>query len=344
MINLLLSTWRRPAAGVDDHDFRPLPLLGNPHLQTLLGFYLPGPTVGEATQEHVLRLPDGDALVLHDNTPEGWQPGQHVAVLVHGLSGSANSSQVRRLGHQLLQRGARVVRLDMRGAGRALPLARLCYHGGRSDDIRLALAEVHRWSPTSPLVLIGVSLGGNLALKVAGEAVEHPVAGLERVAALAPPIDLERCASMLTHPRNRFYQTFFLRDLIGDARKRQEFFPDLPPLRFPRRMSMRIFDELYTAPRCGFADAVDYYRKASAYPLIERIAVPTLIMTSRDDPFIAVEPFEKLRTPKHITVRILSHGGHVGFVGWDGAGGLRWAERRLCEWVLGKDFIHQPAA
>jgi len=334
MIGPLFSTWRR--ARVDPlQDFRPLPLLSNPHLQTLLGHFLPGPTLSHPTQEHIVWLPDGDGLVLHDNTPEDWQPGHRITLLLHGLSGSANTPQIRRLGHHLLQRGLRVVRLDLRGAGRGLPLARSCYHGGRSEDIRAALNQIHSWSPKSPLVLIGVSLGGNIALKLAGEAANHPVPGLERVVALAPPIDLERCAGLLTQSRNRFYENYFLRDLIADAYKRQEFFPDLPPLRLPRRMTMRIFDDLYTATRCGFADAIDYYRKSSAFPLIEHIAVPTLIMTSRDDPFIAVEPFERLWTPVHITIRILSHGGHAGFVGWDGLGGVRWAERRMIDWIFG---------
>ncbi len=115
---------------------------------------------------------------------------------------------------------------------------------------------------------------------------------------------------------------------------RQKHFPDLPPLDFPKRMTMRLFDDLYTAPRCGFNDALDYYRRGSSLPLLERIQVPTFILTARDDPFIAVEPFERLEVPGHIRVRIVPHGGHVGFLGWDGAGGIRWAERRLVEWVL----------
>jgi predicted alpha/beta-fold hydrolase len=68
--------------------------------------------------------------------------------------------------------------------------------------------------------------------------------------------------------------------------------------------------------------------------LLHRIPIPTLMLTSRDDPFIAVEPFESLRLPAHVTVQIQKHGGHLGFLGWDGAGGVRWAERRLIEWIL----------
>jgi predicted alpha/beta-fold hydrolase len=128
------------------------------------------------------------------------------------------------------------------------------------------------------------------------------------------------------------YERHFLRGLLEQAR-RVRFLPDVPPVQFPRKLTLRLFDDLFTAPRHGFADALDYYRRSSSFPLIERIAVPGLIMTARDDPFIAVEPFEALTPPPHLEVRILEHGGHLGFLGWDGVGGIRWAERRLAEWV-----------
>ncbi len=75
-------------------------------------------------------------------------------------------------------------------------------------------------------------------------------------------------------------------------------------------------------------------RRASALPLIERIAVPTLILTARDDPFIAAEPFAEFSPPPGVEVHVARHGGHLGFLGWDGAGGIRWGERRVVEWVL----------
>jgi predicted alpha/beta-fold hydrolase len=317
-------------------DFRPLPLLGNPHIQTLLAHLLPGPAVRLPTQRHVLWLPDGDGLVLHDTVPPAWQPGEPIAVVVHGLTGSHASRNVRCLAVCLLKRGARVVRLDQRGAGAGLPLARRFYHAGRSEDLRAALEEVHRWSTDSPLLLAGVSLGGNVALKLAGEAAERPVPGLARVAVIAPPIDLVRCCALLAQRRNRIYESHFVAELIVDAQRRQRHFPDLPPLRFPRRMTMQLFDDLYTAPRSGFGDACDYYRRSSAGPLIGRITVPTLILTARDDPFIPVEAFEELQPPSSVTVRILPRGGHAGFLGRDGAGGIRWAERRLAEWLMEK--------
>jgi uncharacterized protein len=316
-------------------DFRPLPLLGNPHVQTLLGHLLRGRLKFSGTREHTLPLPDGDALVLHDAVPANWPAGGPIVVLVHGLTGSHTSPQVVRTGRALFGQGVRVVRLDLRGAGKSLPLSRTSYHAGCSEDVRAAVEEIHRLAPESPITLVRISLGGNIVLKLAGEAAGRPVAGLARVAALAPPIDMSRCAALLAERRNRMYGNFFLRDLIAEAQKRQTYFPDLPPLNLPKQVTIRQFDDLYTAPRSGFADAEDYYRRTSSLPLIGRIQLPTFVLTARDDPFIAVEPFEALKPPSHVEVRILRHGGHLGFLGWDGAGGFRWAERRIVDWAMG---------
>src|SRR5262245_62177366 len=98
-------------------EFRPLPLLRNRHVQTLLGHFLRGPAFKHRSRPRVMHLPDGDALVLHDSVPRGWVEGEPIAILVHGLTGSHASAQVQRLAIALLHHSYRVVRLDLRGCG-----------------------------------------------------------------------------------------------------------------------------------------------------------------------------------------------------------------------------------
>jgi hypothetical protein len=313
-------------------------LLSNPHLQTVIGAWWRGQRFTQPTREQVLWLPDGDGMLLYDSVPPDWQPGGKMALLLHGLTGSHESPVVERTALLLLEHGVRAVRVDLRSAGRGIPLARHTYHGGCSGDIRAVMAELHRWSPQSPITVVGFSLGGNVALKMAGEAATNPIPGLDRVVAVGPPVDCRRCCTLLSLPRNRMYERHFLDSLLREARLRHRCFPDLPPLRFPRRLTIRIFDDLYTAPMSGFADAIDYYTRASSLPLIPKINVPTLILTARDDPFIAVEPIESLPKTDYVTVQIQAYGGHLGFLGWDGKGGVRWAENRVVEWVLRNDL------
>jgi predicted alpha/beta-fold hydrolase len=312
-----------------------LPFLGNPHVQTLLGHWWRGPEPEPSSRIQPIRLPDGDQLVLHDSLPPHWQPGGRIALLVHGLGGCHRSGPMVRMAAELRRRGLRVVRMDLRGAGRGVGLARRLYNGGCSDDLRQAAAAVHCWDPEARLILIGTSLGGNIVLKLAGEAALQPVAGLERAAAVAPPVDLERSAELLAARRNRLYETHFIRCLTGQVAALHARVPEGQRIRWPRRLTLRTFDELYTAPRGGFAGALDYYRRSSSLPLLARITVPTFIVTARDDPFVAAESLESFKAPGHITVRLVARGGHLGFLGWDGAGGVRWAERRLVDWATG---------
>jgi uncharacterized protein len=316
-------------------DFRPLPLLSNPHVQTFLGNFPPLRRFRFPTEERQVELKDGDRVIVHDTAPAAWPPGSRVAVLVHGLGGSHRSGYMQRVSRALLHRGMRVIRMDLRGAGRGVGLARRPYHGACSGDVRTVLEHIATWCPGSPVTLIGFSLGGNIVLKLAGESAADPVDNLHAVAALAPPIDFERCAALLAMPKNHFYEQFFIRALLRQVRDRQRHFENHGAPGFPRRLTLRLFDDLYTAPRSGFDNAGHYYRTASSLPLLPKIKVPTFILTARDDPFIAVEPFETASVGPHVQIKIADKGGHLGFLGWNGGRGLRWSEQRIVEWVLG---------
>ena len=318
--------------------FNPFPFLNNPHVQTVLGSLLSGAGESYPTTPRLLRMDDGDHVALHESFSRNWRSGDPIAILVHGLGGSHRSGYMQRVGGALYRQGVRVVRLDLRGAGASMPHSRKFYNAANSGDLRAVAAQLHVEHPASPLAVVGFSLGGNIALKFAGEEAAAPLPNLRAVAALAPPIDLVRCSEMMAnHP---WYDAFYVRHLIRQVRDHQLCFPDLPPIVFPRGLTLWQFDELYTAARWGYPDAKTYYRTASAY--LPAIRVPTFVLTARDDPFVAVEPFERVAALPNLAVHIVPHGGHLGFVGRDGLGGIRWAETRLIEWVLARFAADAP--
>jgi hypothetical protein len=320
--------------------FDPLPLLSNPHVQTVLGNLLSPWQQPSSAVQRVVPLPDGDHIVLHETpTPlpsggevSGVRAGPPLALLVHGLGGSHLSPYMVRMTQRLNDHGWHVFRMDMRAAGAGLRLARRFYNAACSADVGVVVEHLAAAFPHSPVAVVGFSLGGNIVLKYAGEIGAQPPPSLRAIATLAPPIDLLRCAGMIVH--HPLYDAFFVRHLTRQVAQHEEAFPELPRVVFPRRTSLRQFDDLYTAPRWGYADALDYYRRASAYPWIDAIRVPTFILTARDDPFVAVEPFEALKPPPSVEVHISAHGGHLGFLGTDGAGGFRWAETQLVKWLI----------
>lgn len=311
--------------------FRPLPLLSNPHVQTILGNILSGSHPLLRSRMHLIPLSDGDQLALHETAARTEAPRAPLALLVHGLGGSSRSPYIERMTHRLTEQGWRVYRVDLRAAGDGIRHARRFYNAACSADLRAAATHVAAAFPDAPLAIVGFSLGGNIVLKLAGELAEHPVPTLRVLAAIAPPIDLFRCSELISH--HPLYDAFYVRHLTTQVRQHQRYFPELPRIVFPRGTTLRLFDELYTAPRWGYPNALDYYRQASTVSLIPAIRVPTYILTARDDPFVAVESFESLQTAPCVEIHITAHGGHLGFLGRDATGGIRWAETQVANWL-----------
>ncbi|HQU44402.1 MAG TPA: alpha/beta fold hydrolase, partial [Pirellulales bacterium] len=160
------------------------------HFQTLAGVYLPGRRFVYKARQHRVTLDDGDQIVLHDDCPEGWQPGDRVALLIHGLAGCHQSIYMLRIAARLEELGVRAFRMDLRGCGAGVGLARLPYHAGRSEDAAAALETIARLCPASPVALVGFSMGGNIALKLLGELGEERCGHLDRAVAVCPPFDL----------------------------------------------------------------------------------------------------------------------------------------------------------
>ncbi|MBI2806934.1 MAG: alpha/beta fold hydrolase [Planctomycetes bacterium] len=320
--------------------FRPLPLLGNPHVQTILGNFLSGDHRIPRITQRIVPLADGDRISLLETQPRPSSSQAPIALLVHGLGGSHRSGYMVRLTNRLSERGWRVFRMDLRGAGDGFKLARRFYNAACSDDVATVVDGLVKEFPLSPLVVAGFSLGGNIVLKYAGELGEHAPRNLRAIAALAPPIDLVRCSQLIA--RLPLYDGYYVRNLTSQVARHQRHFSGLPRIVFPRRTTLRQFDDLYTAPRWGYADALDYYQKASALPWLVRIGVPTFVLTARDDPFVAVESFEPIRGTSMVEIHITDHGGHLGYLGADGLGGIRWAESQLLHWLDGQISFARP--
>jgi predicted alpha/beta-fold hydrolase len=303
-------------------------------LQTLVGHLFPGRRPGLESAEHVVALPDGDHLSVHDSVPAGWAPGDPQVLLVHGLGGCARSSYVVRSAARLVARGYRAVRMNLRGAGSGFGLARQTYHGGRSADLRAVASWMSRRGPGSPLALVGFSLGGNLALKLAAEASDEPLPGLDAVLAANPPIDLAASCRYIQRPAARVYDRNFVRLLRRMVLRHHAAFPELGEPDLSRVRSVLEFDEHYTAPRHGFDGADDYHRRSSAAPLLPRIDVSGLVVHAADDPFIPAEAFRRAVVPSHLSLELWGSGGHLGFVSRTPCGpDRRWLDARLTNWL-----------
>ena len=280
---------------------------------------------------------DHDARVVADCH---WQaePWKHPTILaLHGLNGSSDVHYMKGIASKAFERGMNVVRLNQRNCGDTEHLSAGLFHSGLTHDARQVIAELTEVDGLPSIAVAGYSLGGNLALKLAGEYGDQAPPQLLGVVAVSPIIEIGECVKALERPGNVLYQWNFVKDLKRRMRRKDRFWPgrfDLSKL--SRVKTVRQFDEEYTAPHFGFDGADDYYHRASAMRIIERVHVPALVITSEDDPFVPPEPFRdpKLLGNRHIEVAVSAHGGHCGFIANASAeDDGYWAERRIVDFV-----------
>lgn len=287
-----------------------------------------------APEERLIEVEPGVPVLCHCH----WQADRSQAMtllVVHGLEGSSDSGYAVGLAAKGLAAGMNVIRMNQRNCGGTNHLAPTLYHSGRSQDVAAVAHVLIKRDAIQRLALVGFSMGGNLVLKLAGEWGQDPPPPLRAVAAVCPSMDLAASADALHEKSNRVYEYYFLLKLRQRLRQKARFFPGKFELSRAKGVkSLREFDDKVTAPYCGFNGAADYYERAAAARVIDRIAIPTLILHAANDPFIRITPETRAKiaaNPK-IVFHECDDGGHCSFLadanGYDG----RWAERELIEY------------
>jgi predicted alpha/beta-fold hydrolase len=313
-----VSTYRAPA------------WLPGGHLQTLYAsLFIRVPPVGY--QRERLELEDGDFL---DFDWVDGRTGAPVVVLFHGLEGSGESHYARGLMAQVGARGWHGVVAHFRGCSgedNRLPRA---YFAGDSADIERMLRHVRTRHPDAPVYAVGVSLGGNALLKWLGEQGDAAGALVDRAAGVSAPLDLAAAGHALDRGFNRrVYTARFLATLKRKALNKARRFPGLLDAKaIAAATTFRAFDTLVTARLHGFRDADDYWLRVSSKPLLKSVAVPTLVINAKNDPFL---PAWSLPTPAEVasavTLEQPASGGHVAFPSGPFPGNLGWLPQRLIQ-------------
>jgi len=317
--------------------FKPRRGLANGHVQTIVGNFLPRaaflhPGVEEIV---VVNSADGSRVLCRCH----WQPEpaeRLTLVLVHGLEGSSESHYIIGVAMRAWDAGCNVIRMNMRNCGGTEELTPTLYHSGLSGDVGAVVRHFARRFGLRRVGLVGYSMGGNLVLKLAGEwGKSEPLCA---VAVVCPAVDLAPGADALHEPLNRLYEQRFLRGLMQRYNRKVALFPaiyatakEIGPVR-----SIREFDDKIVARYWDFSNADDYYFRASSARVVERIAVPTMILHAQDDPFIRLYPEtrQKLLANRHITFVETQHGGHCAYLSGDQGNDIHWAEAALMRYLL----------
>ena len=252
---------------------------------------------------------------------------------------------MRRFAAEAVSAGCACLRLNHRGAERR---AQDYYHAGLTVDLESVLAA-GELAHFERVAVVGFSLGGHVALRYAAERPGTTDRRLAGVAAVCAPLDLDRGATALDAPASWIYRQYVLPGL----RRHVDAVEKLRPVpcdraRRARVRGIREWDDLVVAPRWGFTSAEDYYARASVAPILDRIALPTWIIESENDPMVPVWTVEDaLKSVSPTTeVSMTPRGGHVGMprdldLGRPGARGLH---PQLITWLTAQMNAAVPAA
>lgn len=297
--------------------FTPAAGLGNCHFQTVFGsLHRPSPWIN--TNCRWYETPDGDCLALHSPRPLVDDPELPLVLILHGLEGSVASSYVQGLMESLLKRHYQVAVMHFRGCGgipNRLPRA---YHSGDSEDPRWMVEQLKGELPSTPIMVVGYSLGGNVLLKMLGE--DGTCSPVVAAVAVSSPMDLHACSRRINTGLSKLYQRHLLSCLRITLRQKAEdpgiaaVLPNIDDAGY--FVNFRRFDNIFTAPMHGFRDVDDYYARASSKHLLKEIGVPTMIINSVDDPFVCPSAIPTEReVSSMVRLEVSRQGGHVGFIG-----------------------------
>jgi predicted alpha/beta-fold hydrolase len=325
-----------------EKSFRAPRWLSSGHVQTL-GAALPFfSTVTDLVEERLWFEVEGGAV--HGRAwwhePEGKDERRPTALVLHGVAGTSEAKSVVRGGRALYRAGFHVVRLDLRGAGAGVERAPTIYHAGLTEDVRAAVLALSEHPRVASVVIVAISLGGHVALKLAGEWGESAPEGLRAIVTISSPVDLGAATVEIDKLRNMPYCAYVLRGLISQVQAFGRIHPEKVKYDPERLRTIRKIRDYHThviAPMHGFESADDYHAKATAAPYLSRVAIPTRMIHAEDDPMVplgTVTPFLK-DASRAIEVLTSPGGGHVGWLG-----GLRerhwvhtWAIERAIEFI-----------
>jgi predicted alpha/beta-fold hydrolase len=299
-----------------------VPLFRSPHLQTIAAHYWRRPEAAVPIERRLVETEPGVQVLVESQRPRGKQVGE--IVMVHGLEGSGSAGYIRSLSAAAVNAGYAAHRFHMRTCGGTEHLCQTLYHAGLTSDLLAVLRRLE-----APSFVVGFSLGGNVALKLAGELGDGGPEIIAGVCGVSTPLDLAACARRIAAPDNRVYERRFVRRmrarLCATGRYSGRDFAGL--------RSVMDLDDRITAPSFGFGDAANYYRTQSAIGFLDAIRVPTLLIQAKDDTFIPFEIFEcaAVRANPRIELLVTKHGGHLGFLARQPH--RLWADHAIMNWI-----------
>ena len=320
--NLYLKTLLKTQSSLKNCN--PPYLLRNGHVQTILTFVKKRPKILKSKVPFLLQL-ENEKEKLYIEYIEGHT--NLVLYLLHGLTGSSNSRYIQKMAKYAEENGHSAYLFNHRCSGAGIKLATKPYHNGRSEDISALIKYGREKHPHHIHIAIGFSMSGNALLLLAAKIRAKILPDI--AIAVNPPIDIDYTSKMLIKKTNKIYNYWFMKELQKQFKKNGVDHKTA----LKGAKNVREFDKNYTAPNADFKSRAHYYKSCSAKNHFSKLAIPSLILTSKDDPFVSYKQYSKLIIPKNLILHFENHGGHLGYISGEKFNLYDWLYYALCSYI-----------
>lgn len=280
-----------------------------------------------------LELEDGDFIDLDFAKVQS----NTLVILLHGLEGSSNSKYILALTKKLNADHIDALSVNFRGCSGESNRLPHTYHSGKSEDLKLVIDTIVKKYSYDKIAIVGYSMGGNITMKYLGEQGDALNEKICCAFAISAPCDLAGSSNELSKSRNVLYMKRFLKTLKSKTLEKLSQFPeiDIDKVTLLKAKDFKDFDSLFTAPMNGFSSAEDYWEKASSFPHLKSIEIPTLLLNALDDTFLSEScyPYEIAKDHPFLSLETPKYGGHVGFNQYKIGKSSTWLEDRILSFI-----------
>lgn len=301
--------------------FTPPGLLRGPHVQSVVArvglrrarVRAQAAPLLAVSEDIIAEVGRGVRLLVH-HTPPRQPANGRTAVLLHGWEGSAMATYVLSASTRLWHEGYRIVRVNMRDHGPSHHLNEGLFHSCRLDEMSDAVGWIQQTFAGDEIVLVGSSLGGNFALRIAARAEESNL-DIRSVVAVCPVLDPEQTMSALDDGV-WIYQRYFMHRWRKSLELKKAAFPQRYDFkRLERFGTLAEMTDYFVRHYTEYDDLRTYLRGyALTGDRLEGLRVPSTILLAADDPVIPVRDVDRIARPDSLRIHTVPHGGHCGFI------------------------------
>jgi predicted alpha/beta-fold hydrolase len=314
-------------------EFNPPFLFRNKHLQTILASKKSPLIGGMVNCQELVNISVDVGEIVHLNgfySKQAVKPSKGLVLLLHGWLGSDRSTYMLARGEALYQQGYDIFRLNFRDHGNTLNLNTGIFHGGRLEEAFAAVKEIAAFNPEMPVYIIGFSMGGSFALRIAWlQGKENlPIKNLRKVIAVCPSVNPDQVTSAIDN--SLIYRNYFCAKWKENLKNKQHHFSDLYD--FSELLNLktcREMTEILISKYSEYPDIDTYFSDYQfSFEKLKEVKTPTIILTAEDDPVIPIIGFKDLKNANQdVEIRVTQYGGHVGFI--EGLNGESWLDKIL---------------